>query len=143
MSDTPQPKKSYTEAMKERLAQSKKATAAEAQARAQGENLRRDLGGKPAKPPHGKPPQKDGTGKPKQGWITFERLPDGSRFDVVYDSKTQTWSGTLTVPGHNPFSSSKSAVHKLITHLDQKYRRSIQPPKPGAKPDETPTVPSS
>lgn len=140
MQPTP-PKKSYTEAMKDRLQRSKKATQEEAAARARGENIRRDLGGKPGKPPHAKTPAKPGEKKP--GWITFERLPDGSKYETVYDAKNQCWHGTLTIPGHNPFTSSKSAVHKLITHLDQKYRRSIQPKPPGDKPNETPSVPSS
>lgn len=142
MSDTPQEKKPYTERMREKLAESKKTSEAEAAERMSGEAIRRDLGGKPGQKPHGKPkPHEKAQVKPGKKpkyypKITFARLPDGSRYETLYDGKSETWSGTLTVPGHNPFTAKKSAVHKLLTELDQMYRRSIQPATE-TKPNET------
>jgi hypothetical protein len=61
--------------------------------------------------------------KPKQ---LPQRLPDGARFNVVYDAAKQEWSGTLTI-GSDVFSDSASGVFALLTRLDRLYRNQVQP----------------
>lgn len=54
------------------------------------------------------------------------RLPPGSRFNVLYDGETQTWSGTLQVKtpmGVQAWSGQKSGVFRLLQALDIMYRR--------------------
>jgi hypothetical protein len=53
-----------------------------------------------------------------------ERLPDGSRFDVVYHADREEWTGTLTI-GPTVFTASASAVFKLLNRLDKLYRASL------------------
>ena len=53
-----------------------------------------------------------------------ERLPDGSRFEVVYDATRAQWVGTLTIGG-TAFSGSASALFTLLTRLDRQYRHSL------------------
>lgn len=57
------------------------------------------------------------------------RLPDGSRFEVVYDGTKQQWTGTLTVPGPDgtsaTFTGSGSGLFPLLSNLDVKYRESL------------------
>lgn len=53
------------------------------------------------------------------------RLPDGSRFDVLYDAPSGTWTGSLVIPGPNSpitLTGSASGVFKLLQQLDEKYR---------------------
>jgi hypothetical protein len=59
-----------------------------------------------------------------------ERLPDGSRFEVVYDATRAQWAGTLTIGG-TVFSSSASALFTLLTRLDRQYRQSLGPAATG------------
>jgi hypothetical protein len=58
-----------------------------------------------------------------------DRLPDGSRFEVVYDAAMSQWKGTLTVPspGGAPitFSGARSALFKLLAKLDEQYRETL------------------
>jgi hypothetical protein len=61
-------------------------------------------------------------------------LPDGSRFDVVYDASAPTWSGTLTVPAAGTFTASASAVFKLLSKLDAQYRASLSSPEASSAP---------
>lgn len=56
------------------------------------------------------------------------RLPDGSTFEAKYNAETQTWRGTLTVPGALPFTQTCKGVFGLLTKLDQCYRRSLRLP---------------
>jgi len=62
-----------------------------------------------------------------------ERLPDGSKYDEVYDATKMQWTGTLTVGGQ-VFTGSAGGVFKLLGALDRQYRQSLQPaaPKPGS-----------
>jgi hypothetical protein len=53
------------------------------------------------------------------------RLPDGSRFDVVYDAPKGQWAGTLTVPGLAPLAAAASGVFKLLRILDHMYRATL------------------
>jgi hypothetical protein len=57
------------------------------------------------------------------------RLPDGSRFEMQYDATKQQWSGTLTVPAPEgapaSFSGSASALFRLLSSLDEKYRATL------------------
>jgi hypothetical protein len=62
---------------------------------------------------------------PKQAKPLPGRLPDGARYEVTYDAASQTWSGTLTVPGRKVFSASASGVFKLLSKLDGLYRASL------------------
>jgi hypothetical protein len=57
------------------------------------------------------------------------RLPDGAKFEVVYDATKMHWTGTLTV-GKAVFTDSASAVFKLLNRLDQQYRKSLPPAAP-------------
>lgn len=57
------------------------------------------------------------------------RLPHCSRFNVVYDEQTRTWSGTLTVAtptGQDvaaQFEGSAKGVFRLLAELDDQYRK--------------------
>jgi hypothetical protein len=56
------------------------------------------------------------------------RLPDGSRFEVVYDAGTESWSGTLTVVVHGEptvFTGQHTGVFRLLQALDQQYRDTL------------------
>jgi hypothetical protein len=55
---------------------------------------------------------------------TVERLPDNSRFDVLYDAATLTWTGTLTI-GEKVFEAQAGAVFRLLGVLDKMYRDSL------------------
>lgn len=67
------------------------------------------------------------------------RLPDGAVAVVVYDAKTETWTGTLTI-GDQEFRATRSALFTLLSVLDGQYRKGSQPvvesatPAPGGKP---------
>ena len=54
------------------------------------------------------------------------RLPHGARFELQYDSASQTWSGTLTIPkpdGKPSVMTDKaSGVFGLLSKLDGQYR---------------------
>src|SRR5205823_1696345 len=63
---------------------------------------------------------------PRQPKPPPQRLPDGARFNVVYDAAKQEWSGTLTI-GADVFTASASGVFKLLTHLDRLYHDQVQP----------------
>jgi hypothetical protein len=55
-----------------------------------------------------------------------QRLPNGARFDVTYDAKTETWSGTLTTTVNGEqvvLRGQKSGVFALLRALDTDYRR--------------------
>jgi hypothetical protein len=58
------------------------------------------------------------------------RLPDNSRFDVLYDAATESWTGTLTA-GAVTFEASDSAVFGLLVKLDRLYRQSLEPAQAG------------
>lgn len=55
-----------------------------------------------------------------------ERLPDGAKFEVVYDASRTQWSGTLTI-GEKVFTGSAGGVFKLLNRLDRQYRESLPP----------------
>ena len=55
-----------------------------------------------------------------------ERLPDGAKFEVVYDATRTQWTGTLTI-GENVFTGSAGGVFKLLNRLDRQYRESLPP----------------
>jgi hypothetical protein len=57
----------------------------------------------------------------RRGRTLPERLPDRSRFEVVYDAATQSWSGTLTV-GTDTFTDTAGGVFRLLELLDRQYR---------------------
>ena len=72
------------------------------------------------KPPQKKPftvGQRDYAHKKK------ERLPHGSCFHVSYDAVTQTWSGTLSVPGVPLFPATEHGLFKLCELLDTMWRK--------------------
>jgi hypothetical protein len=54
------------------------------------------------------------------------RLPDGSKFEVVYDAARTQWTGTLTI-GERIFTGSAGGVFKLLNRLDRQYRESLPP----------------
>lgn len=68
------------------------------------------------------------------GWRTkasqyLERLPDGATYTgLIYSAKTKTWTGALLIPtingedGYQKFVGEESAVYKLLSLLDTKYR---------------------
>jgi PAS domain-containing protein len=54
-------------------------------------------------------------------FVPFERLPDGSRFEVRYDAARQEWAGTLDVPtasGPITLQAAGSGLFPLLSHLD-------------------------
>jgi hypothetical protein len=53
-----------------------------------------------------------------------ERLPDGAKFEVVYDAARTQWTGTLTI-GDKVFTGAASGVFKLLNQLDRQYRESL------------------
>jgi hypothetical protein len=57
------------------------------------------------------------------------RLPDGSRFEVVYDATKQQWNGTLIIQGADgtpaTFTGSGSGLFPLLSALDAQYRASL------------------
>jgi hypothetical protein len=55
------------------------------------------------------------------------RLPDRARFVLEFEESAQRWKGTLEIPGLVPFSDSSSGVFKLLTKLDQQYRKAVSP----------------
>jgi hypothetical protein len=62
-----------------------------------------------------------------------QRLPDGARFDLVYDAAKEEWSGTLVI-GSDTFTAAASGVFKLLTRLDQLYRKPV--PATGVTPED-------
>ena len=76
--------------------------------------------------------QSGGAAKPsrKQAVGKQERLPDGAKFEVVYDSGKTQWTGTLTVGG-NVFSGSAGALFTLLNRLDRQYRLYARGTAPG------------
>jgi hypothetical protein len=54
------------------------------------------------------------------------RLPDGAKFEVVYDATRTQWTGTLTI-GDKVFTGSAGGVFKLLNRLDRQYRDSLPP----------------
>jgi hypothetical protein len=57
------------------------------------------------------------------------RLPNGAKFEVVYDATKVQWSGTLTI-GDKVFTGSASGVFTLLNRLDRQYRATL-PQSPG------------
>jgi hypothetical protein len=55
------------------------------------------------------------------------RLPDKSRYIVEFEESTQRWTGTLDVAGVPPISDSSGGLFKLLTKLDQQYRKAVAP----------------
>ncbi len=53
-----------------------------------------------------------------------ERLPNGAKFEVVYDASRTQWTGTLTI-GEKAFTGSAGGVFKLLNRLDRQYRDSL------------------
>lgn len=62
----------------------------------------------------------------KQAEVRPERLPDGSKFAVVYDATGMQWTGTLTI-GTSVFTGSAGGLFKLLNLLDLQYRQSLPP----------------
>src|SRR5262249_23487891 len=77
--------------------------------------------------------------KPKTN-LPLRRLPHGARFELEYDSASQTWSGTLTIPtpGGKPsvVTDKASGVFRLLSKLDGQYRE-IE-----GKPEQSPAGPA-
>ena len=63
-----------------------------------------------------------GQGKWKHGRLV-DRLPHDSVFHVTYNAEAERWSGTLTVPGREPFVNDSSGLFKLLPKLDAMYRQ--------------------
>lgn len=63
-----------------------------------------------------------------------ERLPDGAKFEVLYDASQTRWTGKLTI-GEKVFTDSAGGVFKLLNRLDRQYRLSL-PPALGQTPPE-------
>lgn len=57
------------------------------------------------------------------------RLPNDSKFEVVYDATRLQWTGTLTI-GEQVFTGSGGGVFNLLTRLDRQYRQSLPPALP-------------
>jgi hypothetical protein len=53
------------------------------------------------------------------------RLPDKAEFHAVYDAATQSWSGSLVIPGLESFDNSASGVFRLLRQLDRSYRQTL------------------
>ena len=66
------------------------------------------------------------------------RLPDASAFAVRFDATKNEWSGTLTIPGVEPFSGSASGLFRLLEKLDRHYRQTLAPPPEAAPAAEAP-----
>jgi len=69
------------------------------------------------------------------------RLPHGARFELDYDSASQTWSGTLTIPtpeGKPTVVTDKATgVFRLLSKLDAQYREiEVKPAQSPAGPAE-------
>ena len=62
----------------------------------------------------------------KQAGHLPERLPNGAKFEVVYDATRTQWTGTLTI-GEQVFTGSAGGVFKLLNRLDRQYRESLPP----------------
>ena len=87
--------------------------------------------------PKKKPKRKPHPSSPAAKDAKAGRLPDGAKFTVVYSAEAQRWSGTLEIPhaglldepagsGEAPygiFRGSASGVFRLLTKLDEEYRR--------------------
>lgn len=62
------------------------------------------------------------------------RLPDGAKYDVVYDAARTQWTGTLTV-GDKVFTGSAGGLFTLLSKLDRQFRQTqpsaAPPPPPG------------
>jgi hypothetical protein len=59
--------------------------------------------------------------KKEAAWITMSgRLPDASKFEVVYDATRETWTGVLSVVGQK-FLGEHSGVFGLLRTLDRMY----------------------
>jgi hypothetical protein len=56
-----------------------------------------------------------------------DRLPDGAKFEVVYDAGKTQWTGTLTVSG-KVFSGSAGALFTLLNRLDRHFRQTLAQP---------------
>lgn len=54
------------------------------------------------------------------------RLPDGSRFNAIYDAVKVQWTGSLIINGVS-FERSASSLHKLLHKLDDMYRAAAKP----------------
>ena len=57
------------------------------------------------------------------------RLPDGAKFEVVYDAAQTQWTGTLTI-GEKVFTGSAGGLFKLLNRLDRQYRQGLPPASP-------------
>jgi hypothetical protein len=60
-----------------------------------------------------------------------ERLPDGAKFEVVYDATRTLWTGSLTI-GETVFSGTAGALFTLLNRLDRQFRQTL--PGPAAEP---------
>ncbi len=60
-----------------------------------------------------------------------ERLPDGSKFEVIYDAAKVMWNGTLTI-GEQSFTGSASGLFPLLSKLDRQYRQTLPGEEPPA-----------
>jgi hypothetical protein len=105
----------FREARKKKMAEKAcKACRALKQQQEQEAAKMRKLNKPPATPP-----------KPKTK-LQLGRLPHGACFEMNYDSASQTWSGTLTIPkpdGKPSVVTDKaSGVFRLLSKLDSQYR---------------------
>jgi hypothetical protein len=64
---------------------------------------------------------------------TSGRLPDGAKFEVIYDAGKTKWSGTLTI-GDKVFTATYGALFTLLNRLDQQYRQTLPPSAPTENP---------
>jgi hypothetical protein len=70
----------------------------------------------------------------KQSAVKQERLPDGAKFEVVFNAEKTQWTGSLTI-GASVFSGSAGALFTLLGRLDRQYRQTLSPaaaPEPPA-----------
>jgi len=65
------------------------------------------------------------TARPKkQVFVKQDRLPDGAKFEVVYDAAKTQWTGKLTI-GESVFTGFAGALFTLLNRLDRQYRESL------------------
>jgi hypothetical protein len=62
----------------------------------------------------------------KKEKVESGRLPDKSTFEVIYDADIQRWTGSLTIPGLEPLIDSAGGVFKLLSKLDEQYRKAAK-----------------
>lgn len=66
--------------------------------------------------------------KPKKAHVEKGRLPDRSSYWFTYDAEKQQWAGVLVIgDGLKRFEDTHSAIFKLLSRLDDAYRKTLSP----------------